>query len=179
MKPQLLVLVVVAALTAGLVALDYQHGATRLEMSASKTTQPIVPNFSITTFSGETIEMQQLRGRYVLVNGWASWCPPCVKEMPDLLALAKAYPQRLTLVTLSADRSQEAAISFLARYGEADANMLHMFDAGQAIARETLQIYRYPESILVDPSGQMVRKYAGLLTPEDVTEIRTLVSAAE
>ena len=179
MKPQLLLLVAVAALTVGLMALDYQHGATRLEAAESATAQPLVPDFTITPFSGEAIEMQQLRGRYVLVNAWASWCPPCVKEMPDLLALAQEYPQRLTLVTLSADRSVEAATSFLARYGEPDANMLHMFDAGQAIARETLQIYRYPESILVGPSGQMVRKYAGLLMPEDLAEIRALINAAE
>lgn len=182
MKIKLLVLLVVAALSGALMLLDYRHGApVELGKGVLKKQAQVAPDFTIVPIGSPDASqaLSRLQGRYVLVNAWASWCPPCVSEFPDLLALAKALPKRLTLVTLSADRNEEAAKSFLKQYDDPSANMLHMFDVRQRIARELFQIYRYPESILIDAEGKMIRKYAGVLSAQDMAEIKALVSAAE
>ena len=49
------------------------------------------PDFSVTTLQGETISLEQFRGKIVLVNFWASWCPPCRTEMPALQSIAEKY----------------------------------------------------------------------------------------
>ena len=184
LKVQALILLFIALLTAGLAWFDYQHGATTPAAAVQKQSDSAamqLPEFTVTPLLGasrDPIASSQLRGRFVLINAWASWCPPCVKEFPDLIALATEYPDHLVLLTLSADRNEQAAIDFLKQYGEPRSNMLHAFDVRQQIARDRLQIHRSPESILVDRQGQMIRKYAGLLRPEDLAEIRSLLAAS-
>lgn len=181
MKAQWIILALVVAASALLMRLDYQHGA-KVPASAAPPAEAAdmaLPEFTITPLVGDSlapVAMSQLRGKFILINAWASWCPPCVKEFPDLLALAKEHPENLVLLTLSADRNEKAAIDFLQQYDAPSANILHAFDMRQSIARDRLQIHRYPESILVDASGQMIRKYAGLLRSEDLAEIRALLA---
>ena len=50
-------------------------------------------DFTLTDLSGKTWHLQDLRGKVVLVNFWATWCPPCSKEMPDLQALYDKYKE--------------------------------------------------------------------------------------
>lgn len=185
MKLQLLILAGVALLSGLLMLADYRHGkpapAEAVSRPEAQAKAASAPDFIIRPMLGKTQEtsLAALKGRYVLLNAWASWCPPCVEEFPDLLALAKDHPQRLTLLTLSADRNEEAAREFLAQFDAPASNVLHVFDARQRIAREQFFIERYPESILIDPQGQMIRKFAGMLSKDDLAEIRMLLNAAE
>jgi thiol-disulfide isomerase/thioredoxin len=171
-------LLAVAALTAGLMALDYRHGVP-VEFSAETQKYAPAPEFTVRLVNGDAqAALSDYQGKFVLLNVWASWCSPCIKEFPDLLALAEAYPKKLQLLTLSTDRKREAAQAFLTRFeSPPPANVTHGYDGDQKVSRDLLQVYRYPESILISPQGQMIRKYAGLLTPQQLAEIRALIAA--
>jgi thiol-disulfide isomerase/thioredoxin len=59
------------------------------------------PDFRLTTLTGETVALADLRGRTVLINFWATWCLPCRAEMPYLQALAERYPDQLTVLAIN------------------------------------------------------------------------------
>lgn len=175
---KLIIVLVIVVVTAVLVFVDFRHGVAPQETAAPQAL--LAPALELPALhSDETVSLAAYRGRYVLLNGWASWCTPCLAEFPDLLRLADAHPDRLTLLTVSADRDQTAAQDFLKRFGELPDNVAHAWDQNGSRMRELLHIYRYPESILIAPDGQMVEKFAGALTPAQLKTIRAQLADSD
>jgi len=80
----------------------------------------LVPDFETQTLSGETIRLSDLHGKAVILNLWASWCPPCREEMPVLEKIYSEYRQQGLVVLgmhMTAQDSREAAADFVAEYG--------------------------------------------------------------
>ncbi|WP_225204808.1 TlpA family protein disulfide reductase [Novosphingobium huizhouense] len=72
-----------------------------------------MPDFAFQDTAGRTLRSAELKGKPVLVNLWATWCGPCVLEMPMLDALAGKYPGKLRVVTISQDMSQPEKVKAL------------------------------------------------------------------
>ena len=126
--------------------------------------------------NGENHCVEQEKDRWMLINIWASWCPPCVKEMPDLLQLARDEP-RLQMVLLSQDFTEKAAQGFfdkLPRIAEGR-NVSLFYDKGHALSFGMFGINQYPETLLVGPDGTIVQRYRGGLQPGQLAEIREMV----
>lgn len=113
----------------------------------------MAPAFTIHD-GAQTASLSQYRGQVVLLNFWASWCAPCVDELPSLMALHRRLPQ-LTILGVSIDEDPQAYEKFLAENG---INFPTIRDPSQAVMHRygTVQI---PESYLIDRSGHIVRKY--------------------
>src|SRR5262245_32383139 len=63
----------------------------------------VVAPFSVKDLDGRTVSSESLKGKVVLVNFWATWCPPCRAEIPDLIKLQDKYRDRLVVVGISED----------------------------------------------------------------------------
>ena len=119
--------------------------------------------------------LKDSRGSAVLVNFWASWCPPCVKELPELLELAE-HEDGLQLVLISGDLTRDHAAEYMAAF--ADGKMTHLgnvallYDDNQKLATTRFGTRQYPESYLLDEQGKIVRKFTGRLTGDDIIFIR-------
>ena len=99
-----------------------------------------------------------LRGKTVLVNFWATWCPPCREEMPSLWRLAQSFdPQSFEVVTVSVDDGWEPVEKFLAAPRTPYRVAL---DEGAKVSR-TYGTTKYPESYLVDRDGKLRLKFVG------------------
>lgn len=133
----------------------------------------IAPAFTIHD-GAQTISLSQYRGQVVLVNFWASWCPPCIDELPSLLALHRRLPQ-LVIVGVSIDADPQAYKSFLTAYHidfptirDPSENVMHRYG--------TVQI---PESYLIGRNGRILRKYVSAqdwTSPEIVDTLSTVLS---
>lgn len=126
--------------------------------------------------STTSVSLQQLRGKLVLLNFWATWCPPCVEEMPSLVALQKRMGDKLTILAVSVDEDEGEYRRFLARHR---IELLTVRDAEQ---RSNL-LYgttRFPETYVIDPSGVVRRKFVGPVDWEraDVIEYLEKLHAA-
>src|SRR5579883_2436582 len=76
-----------------------------------------VPDFSLVTADGRPVTLSSFRGQVLVLDFWASWCPPCVQETPALNALAQRFaPQQVTVLGISIDEDPVAYQTFLARY---------------------------------------------------------------
>lgn len=128
-----------------------------------------VPDVNLTLLDGSQKKLSELRGKVVLLNFWASWCPPCIAELPDLIELADSYPQEIELVLLSNDVQKRDIDKFTDRMEESIQeridlpNVTMAWDKGGKITRETFQTFQLPETIIIDKDGMMVRKIVGVI----------------
>jgi cytochrome c biogenesis protein CcmG/thiol:disulfide interchange protein DsbE len=110
------------------------------------------PDFSLTTLTGEMVTLSELRGQPVLINLWATWCPPCRAEMPDLQATYEKYNQQgFTILAINAtyQDSQTSAASFVEEYGLTFPILL---DTSGETAR-LYQMRALPTSFFIDREG--------------------------
>ncbi|HET9086735.1 MAG TPA: TlpA disulfide reductase family protein [Acidobacteriaceae bacterium] len=113
----------------------------------------VAPPFTIHDGS-EAVTLRQYRGQVVLLNFWASWCPPCIEELPSLMALHRRMPQ-LVILGVSIDEDAQAYHNFLLQ------NNID-FPTIREPSRATQNLYgtvQIPESYVIDKSGHIVRKY--------------------
>jgi peroxiredoxin len=112
-------------------------------------------DFTLPGLSGE-VSLADFRGKYVLVNFWASWCPPCKAEMPDLYAYHRQYQaQGFTLLGVNVGEDANTVQAFLAAYG---------FDFPVALDLTGAVYNRYggdglPSSFLIGPDGTLVKAW--------------------
>lgn len=116
------------------------------------------PAVTLDMLDGGTGRLADLKGRVVLVNFWATWCPPCREEMPSLTRLAQSFdPQTFEVVTVSVDEGWEPIDKFLSSQKTPFRVAL---DEGAKISR-TYGTTKFPESYLLDRDGKVRLKFVG------------------
>lgn len=116
---------------------------------------PLTLNYS----EGKALSTQSFQGKLLVLNVWATWCPPCRREMPSLERLSRTLdPKRFAVIGLSTDADANLASEFLLQNGITFANF---FDQNGKIARD-LGLQVYPETFLIGPDGRLVERIAGL-----------------
>ncbi len=115
----------------------------------------LAPNFTIQDGS-RTVTLQQFRGKPLLVNFWASWCAPCLQEIPSLEALHHQLPD-LEILAVSTDSDPDAYKKFLAEH-PMDLDMVRdpTQDSNRAFGS-----YRFPETFVIDSHGVVLRRFIG------------------
>lgn len=115
------------------------------------------PEFAF-QLNGQPTQLAALRGKVVVLNFWATWCPPCVEEMPSLNRLhAQLEPLGGMVLGVSVDRDEEAYRKFLQDHQIRFPNHL---DSSAAIAAE-YGSSMYPETYIIGPDGKIARKIIG------------------
>lgn len=133
------------------------------------------PSFSVVGEQGVGVSLDDFDGKLVLLNFWATWCPPCVQEMPSLDALyADLRDDGLVVLGISVDEDAEEYAAFLRRSGVT-------FPTARDPERTVSTRYgtlKYPESYLISRSGRVLRKYVGpenWLRPEIANYLRSVL----
>jgi cytochrome c biogenesis protein CcmG/thiol:disulfide interchange protein DsbE len=116
------------------------------------------PSFTVTTQNGTRISLDQFGGKVLLLNFWATWCAPCVQEVPSLNQLQKQLGNSgLVVLGVSVDRSESAYATFLKRF-----NIVFPTSRDpQEDISASYGTYRFPESYLIDKNGKVLQKYIG------------------
>ncbi len=107
------------------------------------------------------VDLGQLRGQVVLLNFWATWCAPCLEEMPSLEALQRDLPG-VRLVAVATDADPAAYSSYLRRH---PLPFFTVLDTAQ-VSNMKFGTYRFPETYIIDKGGVIRRKFIG---PQDWT----------
>lgn len=141
------------------------------------------PDFTMLDLGGRPVTLSSLRGRPVLLNFWASWCPPCVEELPLLDRAARASSDRLTVVLLDVGEPHELVASFLEELGVTAPLVLRdardeerPLPAGVVPSRSVAQVYRtfgLPTTVLFDAAGVIRARVTG---PLDEARLRALLA---
>lgn len=131
---------------------------------AAKVGEP-APDFALPTPDGETVRLSDLRGRPVLLNFWATWCPPCKIEMPDIEALYQKYKdQGFTVIAIDQQESPAAVQDY---FDEMGLSFQPVIDS----TGEVFSLYRVvalPTSYFIDAEGIVRFQHRGMMTRQQM-----------
>lgn len=142
--------------------------------------RPATP-FTLTLFDGTVLRLEDLRGKVIFLNFWASWCPPCRAEARPLEAAWQTYrDQGVVFVGVNIQDQEEAARAFLEEFGITYPNGM---DPGGKIAID-YGVWGLPETFFIDPEGRITYKHVGALGWPTITAkldeaLRGVMSASE
>ena len=129
-----------------------------------------VASFTAPDLDGRAVSTAALRGKVVLVNFWATWCPPCREEIPDLIALQAKYKDTLQIIGIAQDSgSIEDVRKFAAEHGMNYPTVLSTPDLEKLFPG----VSALPTTFVLDRDGRLAQKHVGMLNAER-TELETL-----
>jgi cytochrome c biogenesis protein CcmG/thiol:disulfide interchange protein DsbE len=113
------------------------------------------PNFSIVTDDGRTITRSDFGGKLLVLNFWATWCPPCIEETPTLNAFQRVMgPLGVVVLGVSVDRNEKLYKEFRQRF---QISFLTTRDPEENISA-SFGTFQFPESYIINRSGKIVEK---------------------
>jgi thiol-disulfide isomerase/thioredoxin len=137
-----------------------------------------IPDFGAKTVDGRDFRLRDHQGKVVIVNFWASWCGPCLEEMPSLISLVESQGGAVQLVAVSGDNSKEDIDAFLKAFPKVKNNNIQVvWDHDQEIARK-YSVDRLPESFIAGKDMKLVRKIVGTInwhTPDSEAFMKDLI----
>lgn len=140
----------------------------------------LFPNLRLTGLTVPDIRLGDLRGRFVVLNVWATWCPACRRELPSLVRLQRGIAtEHLTVLTLSVDDDAELAQEYLR---QRDIDLPAYIDRGQDIAHRLLGIRVFPDTFIIGPDGRLLRRIVGEMDwdrPDVVARLRRAAVAGD
>ncbi len=128
--------------------------------TSGSTASAEAPEFKLMSIDNKTISLSDYKGKIVILDFWATWCPPCRKGIPDLIELQKRYQGRLNVIGISVDQpdtkpevepfAKKMGINYPVVYSDGNVDML--YGGIEAI----------PTSFIIDQNGNVVKKTVGL-----------------
>ena len=128
----------------------------------------VAPDFTVQDAQNK-VTLSQLRGQVVVLNFWATWCAPCVEEVPSLVEMQRRMKAKgVTVLAVSVDVDESAFRQFIKQHG---VNLMAVRDPDQK-SNSLYGTSKFPETFVIDRNGVMRRKFIGAVdwTDPEVTE---------
>jgi cytochrome c biogenesis protein CcmG/thiol:disulfide interchange protein DsbE len=128
----------------------------------------VAPDFTVQN-SDRTVILSRLKGQIVVLNFWATWCPPCIEEMPSLVQMqARLKSKGITVLAVSVDVDENNYRRFIRDH---NVNLLTVRDADQK-SNALYGTLKFPETYIIDRNGVVRRKFIGAVdwTAPDVLD---------
>ncbi|MGB7601447.1 MAG: TlpA disulfide reductase family protein [Candidatus Sulfotelmatobacter sp.] len=132
------------------------------------------PDFTVRD-AGRAVTLSQFKGQVVVLNFWATWCPPCIEEMPSLVQMQQRMKAKgVTVLAVSVDVDQSNYQRFLRDH---NVDLLSVRDADQK-SNALYGTFKFPETYIIDRNGVVRRKFIGAVdwTEPDVIEYLSKLS---
>jgi len=126
----------------------------------TKNTNNLAPDFTLKLTDGKDIKLSDHKGKIIIIDFWATWCPPCRRGIPDLVEIQKKYQKDVLIIGISLDNETKPdVVPFIKQYG---INYPVVYGTMEVI-KAYGNIQAIPTSFVVDQSGQIVDKHIGLV----------------
>ena len=134
------------------------------------------PDFILSSLDGKAVSLDKFKGTVVFLDFWASWCPPCKKEMPEIVTLAKKFnASGLSVVAVSVDKKKEHATAFMSTVPGATGALTVLHDP-EASAVSAYMAQAMPTSFIIDRSGVIRFVHFGYREDDPVEWVKEIES---
>ena len=133
------------------------------------------PDFTLSSVNGEDVSLSDYKGKVVIVDFWATWCPPCRKGIPDLISLQNEYKDKVKVIGISLDRenTKNSVPGFVDRMG---INYPVVYFNDKVII-DFGGVNAIPTSFIIDQKGNIVKKMVGLYPKSEYeSKIKELIN---
>ena len=135
----------------------------------------IAPDFTLEDTKGNKVTLSALRGKVVMVNFWATWCPPCIEEMPSMDRLNKFMAEEdFVMLAINTEKNGRTVVPDFLKKTPYDFPILY---DDQIVVQQKYGVYKFPESFIVGKDGTVVEKIIGPLdwsSPKTVAYLKSL-----
>lgn len=137
-----------------------------------------VPDFQSQTLGGKQINLRNVQASIVIVHFWASWCGPCVEEIPSIVKLVDEMQGQVKVIAVSGDSSDEDVNKFLKSFPEMKHQDIHIIvDKSQEISK-MYDVDRLPESFILNRNFKLIKKIVGSTnwhTPDSIKFLKSKI----
>ena len=140
-----------------------QPTAPEAAAEASPETEPtgdiIAPDFTLNDFNGKPLSLSSLRGKYVILDFWGSWCGWCIKGIPQMKEYYQKYAGKFEILGIDCNDPEEKWKAAVEKY---ELPWLHVYNPrGESKVLEQYEIQGFPTKIIVGPDGKIVKTIIG------------------
>ncbi|HEX7064496.1 MAG TPA: TlpA disulfide reductase family protein [Bacillales bacterium] len=136
-----------------------------------ETTRPRAPNFTLKSLKGDQLSLNDFRGRYVLLNMWASWCAPCRQEASSLVRIDEAFSDKQLMVIGVNMTSQESSLSNVEAFVKKHNIRFPILLDQNGNVMDLYRVLGIPTTYLLDRKGRVMERFRGVITLDKITEI--------
>jgi peroxiredoxin len=143
----------------GAVAVIYMIGSpsTQAKYSTSPAMKTAAPQFTLSDLEGRPVSLSKYRGKVVILDFWATWCPPCRREIPDFVSLQNQYASRgLQIIGIGLDQPNNVTL-FVQQYGINYPVVI----GDDAISNLYGGVSGIPTTFIIDRQGNIINKFVG------------------
>ena len=124
-------------------------------------------DITLPSLSGDDVSLSQFKGQVIMLNYWATWCPPCRQEIPDFIELMDEYgPKGLVIVGVSLDEDEMAVVGNFSREANINYPILYAGEMAGHLDNKMGGMRGIPTTFLVDRQGNVIKKIVGVAPKE-------------
>ena len=126
------------------------------------------PDFKLQTIDGKTVQLSSFKNKDVIVDFWATWCPPCRRGIPDLIELQNEFKKDLVVIGISVDRDTRDGVADFARKQGINYPICYFTDK---VVEDFGGIEGIPTSFVIDKKGNIVDSHVGLVDKDTYVQV--------
>lgn len=179
MKTHLKALAITVGFLAVLIGLYYTFVFNKSEISpVTKVAEKklALPEGNLTLLDGKLIDLKSFAGKVIIFNFWASWCTPCIEEVPSLVSLVKEDPN-IVIIAVSGDQNKDDITAFLKSFPGFNKPPIYVVQENAKVLMDQFKVDKLPESFIFNPKGEMVKKISGTInwhTPDSIEYFKVI-----
>ncbi|MEX2028913.1 MAG: TlpA disulfide reductase family protein [Candidatus Paceibacterota bacterium] len=166
MKKYLIIIVGLVALGGIVIFLSAERGGVDTESSGSAF--DAFATISLVDYEGNTVSLEEFRGKPLVINSWAVWCPFCREELPDFAELQEEFGDKITVIAIDRQESLKKAKGYTDELGITD-DMLFLLDSSDSFYK-SIGGFSMPETIFVNSAGEIIVQKRGPMELEEMRE---------
>ena len=133
------------------------------------------PDFTLTSLEGESVALSDHQGQAVMINFWATWCPPCLAELPLIESFAESHAEKLVVLAVNAGEEKASVLNFVNEFGY---DLQFILDPTNSLASQ-YQVRGLPTSVFIDQQGMIQGTHIGVLNESLLSNYLSQVGVVE